>query len=416
MATTDVHRESSDQDDEARTRRGPSLSGRLRERRSQPTGGGRRPAPSPELAQLNRLLTQLDDVLDHGSATLDLRQVLESIVSRLNQTFSPSVTALVELDERTDTWVAKLARGCVLAPAMAPADLPVPLRDVASRRRPLLVADLTHDATDGVAPGSGAGLYLPLLVDDRLVGLLAIEHAMAGRYGTLDLRVGEELAADVAVMLDNARRYGRLRSLSTDAAEARVTRELHDRLGQWLTFVSFELEGVIRDQAMPSEELTRLYATVQAAIEEMRDTLRQVLAGVGPDRPLARVAEEICARFEERTDIEVDLEITHPTERLAVPVEVEISRILLEALANCERHADATSVDVVWDTDGRVGTLTVRDDGIGFDLSRGVRDSATGLIDMRERADAVGARLDVRSEPGIGTTVVVSTIPTTKEK
>jgi signal transduction histidine kinase len=213
-------------------------------------------------------------------------------------------------------------------------------------------------------------------------------------------------------MTDNARRYARLRLLGADASEARVTRELHDRLGQWLTFVSFELEGVIRDQAIPSAELTRLYATVQAAIEEMRDTLRQVLAGVATDRPLARVAEEVCARFEERTEIATAVEVTHPLARLAVPVEVELSRILQEALANCERHASASSVDVIWDTDGDVGTLIVTDDGVGFDLSRGVRDGATGLIDMRERADAIGARLDIRTEIGKGTTVEVTTTAT----
>ena len=179
--------------------------------------------------------------------------------------------------------------------------------------------------------------------------------------------------------------------------------------------MSYELEAVIRDQTMPSEELTRLYATVQAAIEEMRDTLRQVLAGVTADRPLARVAEEICARFEERTEIETAIEVANAQARLSVPVEVELSRILQEALANCERHAAATSVDVVWDTDGEVGTLTITDDGAGFDLSRGVRDGATGLIDMRERADAIGARLDIRTAPGRGTTVEVTT-SATKER
>jgi signal transduction histidine kinase len=95
-----------------------------------------------------------------------------------------------------------------------------------------------------------------------------------------------------------------------------------------------------------------------------------------------------------------------------VPIEVELSRILHEALAHCERHADAASIDVTWDTDGDVGTLTVTDDGAGFDLSRGVRDGARGLIEMRERADAIGARLDIRTEIGKGTTVEVTTTAT----
>jgi len=99
--------------------------------------------------------------------------------------------------------------------------------------------------------------------------------------------------------------------------------------------------------------------------------------------------------------------VRRPEERLPIPVENELLRILQEALNNVDRHAKAESVEVIWDANDEEYELAVRDDGRGFDLARGVRDSAYGLVGMRERADVIGARIDIESQPGAGTTVRV---------
>jgi two-component system sensor kinase len=100
--------------------------------------------------------------------------------------------------------------------------------------------------------------------------------------------------------------------------------------------------------------------------------------------------------------------VVHPEDRLPVPVENELLRILQEALTNVDRHAKADHVDVVWDVRGGSFELVVRDDGRGFETARGVRDSAYGLVGMRERADVIGARLTIDSQPDQGTTVRVA--------
>ncbi|MBU6217321.1 MAG: histidine kinase, partial [Acidobacteria bacterium] len=79
-------------------------------------------------------------------------------------------------------------------------------------------------------------------------------------------------------------------------------------------------------------------------------------------------------------------------------------------------HAKADSVEVTWDVRGGNFELVVADDGRGFDTARGVRDSAYGLVGMRERADVIGARLTIESRPGQGTQVrVAAGIDTTQE-
>lgn len=96
--------------------------------------------------------------------------------------------------------------------------------------------------------------------------------------------------------------------------------DLHDRLGQWLTYISFELERIIGDKDRPAPELSQLYTDVQTALDELRETLRQLRAEVNEQRPLAQVGQELVQRFADRTDIDVRFETINPGETLPVPV------------------------------------------------------------------------------------------------
>lgn len=155
------------------------------------------------------------------------------------------------------------------------------------------------------------------------------------------------------------------------------------------------------------EDLDRLHHDVQAALDELRETLRQLRSGVTEAQPFSEVARDVVNRFGERADLDARLVVVHPENRLPVPVENEVLRILQEALNNVGKHAKADSVDVVWNVDGGNFELTITDDGRGFETARGVRDSAYGLVGMRERADVVGAHLLIDSRPGAGTTIRV---------
>jgi signal transduction histidine kinase len=91
--------------------------------------------------------------------------------------------------------------------------------------------------------------------------------------------------------------------------------------------------------------------------------------------------------------------------RIALPREREIWRIAQEAITNAERHARASHLDVAWECTPYRAVLTVTDDGRGFSDGDNGRSDAYGLVGMRERADAIGARLDVTSSPDRGTVV-----------
>ena len=359
------------------------------------------------LSETNDLLQLLNEVARTLPVSLDLREAIDTTRVQLTKAFSPDTLSLLIYDDQNDEWTPHISDGCVVHPATGSDHLPVPLRATLVDKRPLLDPRLTPG--EGINPRSQSGMYALLRSRNHTVGAIAIEHTEAMRYTERDLRILSGLSDVLALTVDNARWFGRLRTLGADEERTRIARDLHDRLGQWLTYISFELERIIDDGDGTSPELDRLHNDVGQAIDELRETLRQLRSGVTEDDSLADVAADMIRRLQDRSELTITLTVPHPEQRLSVPVENELLRILQEALANVEKHAHAASVEVHWDVDtaGR-GVLTVTDNGSGFDVASGVRETAYGLVGMRERADVIGARLKIESEFTVGTTVTVT--------
>lgn len=369
------------------------------------------------LAETNDLLTMLNSVARTLPTSLNQREAIDAARLQVVETFRSSVICLLEFDETNDEWVPKLAEGCAVKPTSSVDELPVHLRQAMDSREPWLVPDLTAGSLPGISPSSGSGLYTKLESRGRVVGVLGIEHATPGQYRERDRRLLLGMAGVVALTLDNARWFGRLRSLGAEGERARIARDLHDRLGQWLTYISFELERFISTEGGGYVQLTQLYADVQTALDELRETLRQLRSGITEGRPLSMVGKELVDRYADRTGLEVEFSVTSPDDKMPVPVENELLRILQEALNNVDKHAKATKVNVTWTVDSGTATLVIQDNGRGFDAAKGVRDSAYGLVGMRERVDVIGGRIAIESAPQQGTTVAVSVgaVPASKE-
>ena len=374
------------------------------------------------LSETNELLEMLNVVARTLPDSLSLREALERIRQQLSDSFDARVICLMTFDDSAEEWVPKIADGCALRPSYPTSDLPVPLSMALDRDGVLRVDELDADAPGPGAPSTGAtgrhgtrpivrssrsGMYVRLTARNQVIGVLGLEHPSAQRYDAHDAVLLSGLAEVLALTVDNARWFGRLRTLGAQEERVRIARDLHDRLGQWLTYVSMELERIVAEDEPVTADLFRLQSDVQSALDELRETLRQLRSGVTDQKPLAVVAQDVVNRFAERADVATTLTVVHPDDRVPVPVENELLRILQEALTNVDRHADAEHVDVVWDVRGGEFELVIADDGRGFESAKGVRDSAYGLVGMRERADVIGARLLIDSSPGAGTTVRV---------
>ncbi|HTN48855.1 MAG TPA: MHYT domain-containing protein [Burkholderiaceae bacterium] len=198
-----------------------------------------------------------------------------------------------------------------------------------------------------------------------------------------------------------------------DAERRRMSQELHDRIGQNLAALHLNLDILERDLDAPARErlgarLRDSQQIVDATVDAVEDLTTQLRPPMLDAHGLPGALREIGTQFARRTGIAVDVEVRNPAARCAPAVELEIVRIVLEALTNVAKHACANRVGILLSTSGDSLSLEIRDNGIGFDpASQSAVGGAAhwGLQIMRERADAIGAALAVHSEPARGTTI-----------
>jgi signal transduction histidine kinase len=217
----------------------------------------------------------------------------------------------------------------------------------------------------------------------------------------------EGFTEPMSLAIDNARWFARLRTVGADEERTRIARDLHDRIGQSLAYLAFELDRITRRDAggLPvTANLQGLRNDLRAVIGEVRDTLYDLRTDVSEDKDVPAVIEEYTRRVAERSGLEITVECRERS-RLPFLQERELWRIAQEALTNVERHAHARSATVRWRCDGSAAVLEVADDGIGFPVDSAGRLDSYGILGMRERASSIGAALDIHSEPGEGTTV-----------
>lgn len=355
------------------------------------------------LSETNELLSVLNKVARTLPESMDMTQAVSATERELTQQFGATTIGLVIKDEAMSRWLPMVHRGCDFRDSTATEDLPPALANVLTSATTVLSNDETIAY---LGADSKSAMYSSLRTRGKVIGLLAVESNNANHYDERSVRILDGLAGALALTIDNVRSFGRLRTIGADQERTRIARDLHDRLGQWLTYISLELERIM-GESEEVEALTVLYGDVQTAIEELRETLRQLRTNVSDEQPLARLGETMTARFTERTGIQASFKATNPNESMRLNIENEMLRILQEALNNVEKHSQATQVEVVWSVKNGESLLVVRDNGRGFDTSGSVRDTSYGLLGMRERADVVGAELRIASQPNIGTTIQV---------
>ncbi len=356
-----------------------------------------------KLSEANELLGALNEVARTLPSSLDLHDVMDTAIEQLSEAFD--YDRLIILTYEDNRWSPQMQSGFTVAPLTSREDLPSPLDQAVDAASATRVPELER-----ISSRTGSGIYCRLIVNGEDTGLIALEHSVSNRYTDHDVELLQGMADVLALTMANAREFRRLRSLAAAEERTRIARDLHDRLGQWLTYIALELERVNSGLNEPMIELKQLHEDTQGAISELRDTLVELRASVSSNRPLSVLLGEVVDRFAKRSSLDVTLIApTDRSARLSAVVENELLRIAQEAMTNVEKHARATSVHVSWKVENGRGVLVVQDDGLGFDPDKGIRGTAYGLVGMRERAASVGAILEVTSEADQGTTITVLT-------
>ena len=357
------------------------------------------------LAEANALLFSLHRVAQTLPASLDMDEVLESTMRRLRDLIEFDAAAVLLRDESTGAWVTAKADGARISATIAGGEPPPPVTRAISSPTPVYVTDLFVDGP-GVSALGRSGMYATLRARSTLLGVVAVEHQHPAQYGARDVELLEGVVAPAALALDNARWFARLRTVGADEERTRIARDLHDRIGQSLAYLAFELDRLARRARTEPvhEELGALREDVRTVVSDVRETLYDLRSDVSEGQTFVSVLEQFLERVAARSQLDIRFE--HQVEgRLPLPQERELWRIAQEAITNVEKHAQATHVQVRWWCDDRAALLIVADDGRGLPARGATRIDAYGMLGMRERADAIGAHLEVESAPGRGTTM-----------
>lgn len=357
------------------------------------------------LAEANSLLYSLHRLAQDLPASLDLHEVLHSTLARLRNLLGFPASAILLTDE-PGRWTVAAAEGGRLPSSYDDGSLPPILRQ-ATAVKGVVVAGPAGGAFRGLTPGARAGLYAALRARGTLLGVVAVESYEPVPPDRRTVELFEGLLEPAALAIDNARWFGRLRTIGADEERTRIARELHDRIGQSIAFIAFELDRICKhaEHHDVRDELEQLRTDVKGVVTDIREALYDLRTGVSEDADMVATLQAFCDRVRGRNPgLEVLLDLD-ARGRLPLSKERELWRICQEAIINAERHARARRLTVRWACDGRHALLEVADDGRGFDPDSVRRRDAYGLVGMRERANAVGAELSIASAPGKGTIV-----------
>lgn len=254
---------------------------------------------------------------------------------------------------------------------------------------------------------------VPVRLQERMVGELNLFYRTAATLGDDDRALLETLASHLAGAIEGLRAGALERETAVAEERSLLARELHDSIAQSLAFLKIQV-GLLRsalqrqDQAKIERTLGELDAGVHESLSDVRELLLHFRTRTN-EEDITPALQTTLQKFEHQTGLATHLSVAGSGMPLAPDVQVQVLHVVQEALSNVRKHAGAREVwvEVQQTPQWRV---EVRDDGRGFDSSEAGAPDQThvGLRIMRERAERIGAQVEVDSVPGAGTCVVLT--------
>jgi nitrate/nitrite-specific signal transduction histidine kinase len=374
-----------------------------------------------------RELRALADASRIISSVLDQDQLLQSLyeqITRIAPTDSylialyDDATNVVSIEINVDEEVHHPHERYVLDKGL--------LKLIIHERQSLRFDNLSEERQDlGVEIGSADSprashslLGVPMLYGDRVLGAIIVGSYQPAAFDEGHLQTLTSIANQAAVALENARLYDQARRLAVMEERQRLARELHDAVTQTLFSASLIAEALPDLWEVDQEEgralLKELRQLSRGALAEMRTLLLELRPSAVVEASIGDLLQQLGEAVAGRTGAPVHVLIEGQCE-LPPDVHVALYRIAQEALNNVVKHARACGVEVllrrtvsiVTDHEQRLrAELQVSDDGCGFDPGS-IAPNRLGLSIIRERAEAIGARLTITSQPGHGTRITV---------
>jgi len=362
-----------------------------------------------ELAALHRISTVI-------SSSLEIEDVFSAIYQEIRQVMTADAfiiglsrpDGLFDLDFIMDGGHRYSPRHAFeMSPSM----------NRASAERRAIIIDDVHE--EGIPPLHTVGhpqtrvrsiVTAPLLKGSDVVGILSAQSYEPSNYRESDARLLMTIANHAVVAVEHARLYRQAQNLAVVEERNRLAREIHDTLAQGLIGIILYLERLDLklngSDDSTRELLDRALTMAQDNLEEARRSVHDLRAAPLEGRTLLEALQNLTANLRDEGLFTVDLRAPMTLPLLSARVETALLRVVQEAISNCRKHAQCSAVALDIDLDDDALTVQVIDNGCGFDVDEARKlPDRYGLSSMIERVTQIGGTLDVKSQPGNGTTV-----------
>lgn len=369
-----------------------------------------------ELEVRNRELGALNSIATTISQSLTLNDLLRAIMTRVLGLVGASAGAIYLMDPGAEELALELEIGTT--PWLAEIAAKVPLGQGAVGQAAAEARTICSEtATVNVGPDGptwGPTVCVPVRSKGKVLGVMTLVSAADSGLPTQEIDILEGIAGQVGVAIENARLFEQVQQLAVLEERDRIAREMHDGLAQILGYLHLRLrvsEEMLErgDHESLRAELQHSSTVTQEAYADVREAILGLRTSISLEQDLLVTLREYLRKFRQNSKIVAELEVESDVPVSLTPAaEVQLIRIIQEALTNVRKHAHASHAWVRIRTLGDLAEVSISDNGRGFDLTlSAAREGHFGLQTMAERAESVGGRVEVLSAPGEGTTVQV---------
>lgn len=369
-----------------------------------------------------RELSTLLDISHNLASTLDLEPLLDLILDQLGSVVRYDAASIMILNQ--DTLRIMAYRGPIAREEALQIRFSIQEaranREVIQKREPVIIEDIRGEGELAHAIRETAGnelettynylrcwIGVPLIVKDQVVGMLTLDHQTPGYYGSSRAELAMAFASQAAVAIENARLYQQTAQAAITQERNRLARDLHDAVTQTLFSASLIADVLPklweRKPEVGKQKLEELRMLTRGALSEMRTLLLELRPTVLVEMDLGDLIRHLVNAFSGRTRIPVKMTLDGQDDLLPDVKDV-FYRVAQEALNNINKHAEASQVSVNLICQKKQVEMFIRDNGRGFD-SQSLSTENLGLGIMYERADAIGAQLEIHSRVGEGTSI-----------
>lgn len=348
-----------------------------------------------EIERRRRVADSLRDVLDILNSNRPLQEILDHITMQASHLLGAEASAIYQL--QNDGQPLQILASHGLSP------------EEVARTADMAGGFVVETAYD---PGGAyrAQLAVPLAAKDDIFGGLMLYYREPRRFSSEEIELAVTFGEQAKLAIENARLRAQAAQMAVAAERNRIARDLHDSVTQTLFSASLIAEVLPRlwekDHDESVRRLAELRLLTRGALAEMRTLLLELRPATLIEVDINELLRQLTEAAIGRARIPVALSVEGSAQ---VPPDVKIAcyHVAQEALNNVTKHARAESAGITLVRQPGHVTLTVRDDGRGFELMR-VTPEHLGLTIMHERAADIGATLKIESAVGAGTTISIS--------